>query len=150
MQKSDNLPLMAIQPSWSGRVVYRAMLAACGTDGHGFKPWTFTNACGHICRYVDRKDSAAMLTSTVSRCHTRGESREFIACRWQSMQVTKHASEGSTLALKPRGYVTRSPKQGYQWPHEKDSKILFKKGWRYNEESSRQKATDLATLLILT
>ena len=22
-----------------------------------------------------------------------------------------------TLALKPRGYVTRSPKQGYQWPH---------------------------------
>ena len=22
-----------------------------------------------------------------------------------------------TLALKPRGDVTRSPKQGYQWPH---------------------------------
>ena len=26
-----------------------------------------------------------------------------------------------TLALKPRGDVTRSPKQGYQWPHKKDS-----------------------------
>ena len=35
-------------------------------------------------------------------------------------QATKHASEGSTLALKPRGDITRSPKQGYQWPHEKD------------------------------
>ena len=37
------------------------------------------------------------------------------------MQVTKHASEGSTLVLKPRAGVTRSPKQGYQWPHKKDS-----------------------------
>ena len=34
--------------------------------------------------------------------------------------MTKQASEGSTLALKPRGDITRSPKQGYQWPHEKD------------------------------
>ena len=25
-----------------------------------------------------------------------------------------------TLALKPRGDVTRSPKQGYQWPYKKD------------------------------
>ena len=25
-----------------------------------------------------------------------------------------------TLALKPKGDVTRSPKQGYQWPHKKD------------------------------
>ena len=45
--------------------------------------------------------------------------------RWISgihgTQVTKHTSEGSTLALKPRGDVIRSPKQGYQWPHEKDS-----------------------------
>ena len=34
-------------------------------------------------------------------------------------EVRKHA-KGSTLALKPRADVTRSPKQGYQWPHEKD------------------------------
>ena len=34
---------------------------------------------------------------------------------------TKHACEGSTLTLKPRGDVIRSPKQGYQWPHKKDS-----------------------------
>ena len=35
-----------------------------------------------------------------------------------------------TLALKPRGDITRSPKQGYQWPHKKDScppKFFFKK-----------------------
>ena len=46
------------------------------------------------------------------------------------MQATKQASKGSTLALKPRGDATRSPKQGYQWPHEKDlcpPKIFKKK-----------------------
>ena len=36
------------------------------------------------------------------------------------MQATKHPSEGSTLALKPRGDITRSPKEWYQWSHEKD------------------------------
>ena len=29
-------------------------------------------------------------------------------------------ARGSTLALKPRAEVTRSPKQGYQWPHKTD------------------------------
>ena len=40
--------------------------------------------------------------------------------RWISgihfMQATKYASEGSTLALKPRGDIIRSPKQGYKGP----------------------------------
>ena len=36
------------------------------------------------------------------------------------MQVTKHTSEVSTLALRPKGDFARSPKQGYQWPHKKD------------------------------
>ena len=52
--------------SWSGRVVYSAILAACGTDGHGYEPQTSTNACRHICRYVDQKSSAAMLASVQS------------------------------------------------------------------------------------
>ena len=46
------------------------------------------------------------------------------------MQARKHASKKSSLALKPRADVTRSPKQGYQWPQKKDScptKIFFKK-----------------------
>ena len=47
-----------------------------------------------------------------------------------SVQARKCASEKSTLALKPRADITRSPKQGYQWPHEKDlcpSNIFLKK-----------------------
>ena len=40
--------------------------------------------------------------------------------------MTKHAREGSTLALKPRANVTRNPKQGYQWPHKKGL-MSFKK-----------------------
>ena len=47
-------------------MVYSAMLAACGTDGCGFQTQTSTNACGHICRYVDQKGLAAMLTSIQS------------------------------------------------------------------------------------
>ena len=49
------------------------------------------------------------------KCHTRGESEESVVCRWGSMQVRE-----STLVLKPRADVTRSSKQGYQWPHKKD------------------------------
>ena len=45
-----------------------------------------------------------------------------------STQARKRASEKSTLALKPRTDVTRSPKQGYQWPHEKDLCPQKKKG----------------------
>ena len=40
-------------------------------------------------------------------------------------QVRKHASEKSTLALKPKADFARRPKQGYQWPHEKDLCQLF-------------------------
>ena len=44
-------------------------------------------------------------------------------------QARKHAKKGSSIALKPRADVTRSPKRGYQWPDKKDfcpSKILKK------------------------
>ena len=40
-------------PSQSGQVVYSTIFAACKTDSHGLKSQTSTNACGHICRYVD-------------------------------------------------------------------------------------------------
>ena len=52
-----------------------------------------------------KKGPAAMLISTVSRSRTRGESEESIVHRRGSMQVRE-----STLALKPRADVTRSPK----------------------------------------
>ena len=50
------------EPEWPSGLQRRA----CGTDGCGFKPQTSTNACGHVCRYVDQKGSAAMLTSIQS------------------------------------------------------------------------------------
>ena len=66
----------------------------------------------------------------VSRCHTRTVSSANCC-----VQVMKHANNVSTLNLKLRGVVTRSPKQGYQWPRKKDScppnnfKKLQKKNW---------------------
>ena len=35
-------------------------------------------------------------------------------------QERKHAKKETTLALKLKVDITRSPKQGYQWPHETD------------------------------
>ena len=54
-------------------------------------------------------------TGGKGRCRTRGESEGSVVHRRGSMQARE-----STLALKPRADVTRSPKQGYQWPHETD------------------------------
>ena len=51
-------------------MVYSAVLAVCGTDGHGFEPQTSSNACEHVSRYVDQKGSAAMLTTIQSVCVT--------------------------------------------------------------------------------
>ena len=68
-------------------------------------------------------------------------------------QATKHTSEGSILALKPRGDVARSPKQGYQWPHEKDlcpQKIKNKNDWVRifkNRHESRFQKNDLIYLV---
>ena len=55
----------------------------------------------------------------VSRCHTRGESQGM--CNITCMPPLSSNKAEPTLALKPRGDVTRSPKQGYQWTHKKDS-----------------------------
>ena len=46
------------------------------------------------------------------RCHTRGESQERIS---HTPPQSSNKTE-PTLALKPRGDITRSPKQGYQRP----------------------------------
>ena len=51
----------------------------------------------------------------VGRCHTRAESKGIYHechCLVRIRLIT--------LALKPRGDVTRSPKQWYQWPHKTD------------------------------
>ena len=98
-------------PSRSGRVVYSAVLAARTVVGSSPEP-------------------PPMLTDTSATWIKKARlpcwplySQQVSHQRWISgihcMQVTKHASEGSTLALKPRADITRSPKQEYQWPHEK-------------------------------
>ena len=64
----------------------------------------------------------------VGRCHTKGESQG--ACNLTRMPLLSWNKTEPTLALKPRGDITRSPKQGYQWPNKKDScppKIFKKK-----------------------
>ena len=58
-----------------------------------------------VCRYVDQKGSAAKLTSV----HSAGVAPEVNVRK--SVEARKHASEKSTLALKPRADVTRGPKQ---------------------------------------
>ena len=109
------------------------------SDSRRFKPQTSTNACRHVCKYVDQKGSAAMLTfiqsagvtSEVNLSITQGESMQ----------------KGSTLALKPRADITRSPKQGYQWPHEKDlcpPKIKKKKRKkRWTQSGQRENWVDI-------
>ena len=97
--------LDGFQPSLSGRVVYSTVVAACSTDGCGFgHRQTSTNACEHVCRYMDRKDLAAMLTSIQSAGVT-SEVNLRIA------QTRKHA-RGSTLALKPRADCRQKCKTG--------------------------------------
>ena len=49
----------------------------------------------------------------VSKCSTRGESWGMYIT-FASTKIVNKAEH--TLALKPRGDVTRNPKQGYQWP----------------------------------
>ena len=62
---------------------------------------SLTNAFFYVCTYVDQRLSSHAAHQEVSRCPTRSESEE------------------STLALKPRANITRSPKQGFQCSHKK-------------------------------
>ena len=81
-------------------------LVVCGTDSRGFDPWTSTNACRHVCRCVDQKGLATMLTSIESAGITPEVNLR------NSMQARKHASENSTLALKPRADITTEVQNG--------------------------------------
>ena len=64
----------------------------------------------------------------VGRCRTTDESQG--TCNVTRMPLLSSNKAEPILALKLRGDVTRSPKQGYQWPHKKDSclpKFILKK-----------------------
>ena len=61
--------------------------------------------------YVEENNLAAMLATKKSAGESRGTWHVCLHQVWIRLP---------TLALKPRGDITRTPKQGYQWPHKKD------------------------------
>ena len=94
----------------SGRVVYSAVPVQA-------RSWVWAlnlHQCLQTCLWVHglKRLSCHADLYTVSRCCNRGESEDHTS--------EKACKKGSTLALKPRADVTRSPKQGYRWPHEKE------------------------------
>ena len=80
--------------------------------------------------------------------HVRSRGRQVSHRRWiwwiHCAQASKHASEGSTLALKPRAEVTRSPKKGHQWPHIKGSRPTK----IYKKKQQRQPRINIVTLFV--
>ena len=85
-------------------MVYSAVLTARMVMGAGLLSTQVHN----------QKSSAAMLTYNQSL----GVAPE-VNLR-NSTQARKHANKKSILSLKPTANVTRSKKQGYQWPYKKD------------------------------
>ena len=87
----------------------------------------------------------------VGRCCTRGESQG--TCNVTHTPPLSSNKAELTLALKPRGDVTRSLKQGYQWPHKKDSSPpkIFKKNKKIGRYLTGNKCyIHIYSLLVLT
>ena len=104
-----------IVPSRAGMV---SRASACwlhagsgGMIGPGFEP--------HQCLLAGMWKRMAQLPCLLLRAqqvlHQRWISRECV-----TVCLCQACIRLSTLVLKPRGDITRSPKQGYQWPHKKD------------------------------
>ena len=75
----------------------------------------------HLQVYGSKRLSCHADLYAVSRCHTRGKSED---------HTSEKTCKGSTLALKPRADVTRSPKTRVSVTHKKDlcsPKIILKK-----------------------
>ena len=99
------------EPEWLSGI----QRCARSTDGHGCEPQPEPpplQVCG---------SKRLSCHADLSKCHTRCESEDHMS--------KKACKKGSTLAMKPSTDITRRPKQGYQWPHEKDlcPPIIFKK-----------------------
>ena len=65
----------------------------------------------HLCNSMWGQDWLHAGCQEVSKCSTRGESWGMYITFASAMRIRQ-----PTLALKPRGDITRNPKQGYQWP----------------------------------
>ena len=66
----------------------------------------------HLCNSMWGQDRLRTSCQEVGKCSTRGGSRGILL--HSPLQKVNKAEP--TLALNPRGDITRNPKQGYQWP----------------------------------
>ena len=73
-------------------------------------------AKSHLCTCMWGSDRLRAGRQEVGKCSTRGESWGMYIT-FASAKIANKAEP--TLALKPRGDVTRNPKQGYQWPQKR-------------------------------
>ena len=68
----------------------------------------------HLCNSMWGQDWLCASRQEVGKCSTRGVSQGTYITFASTMRIRQ-----STLALKPRGDVTRNPKQGYLWPQKR-------------------------------
>ena len=76
------------------------------------------------------KPHRSLLAGTWKRMAQPAEGSAGVAPEVNLMERVTHmlppsVNKAAPLALKPREDVTRSPKQGVQWPHKKDLCICF-------------------------
>ena len=77
----------------------------------------------HLCNSTWGQDRLCAGCKEAGKCSTRGGSWGMYITFASAMWIRQ-----PTLALKPRGHVTRNPKQGYQWPQKwHESAKNFKK-----------------------
>ena len=81
-------------------------LAHIYSESYEFESWQ-----PHLCNNMWGQDRLCAGCQEVSKCSNRGGSWGMYITFASAMQIRQ-----PTLALKPRGDVTRNPKQGYQWP----------------------------------
>ena len=115
------------KPNRSGRVVYSAVLL-----WHG-RSWVWAPNL-HQCLWrhlqvCDQKGSSAMLTFIqMAGVAPEVNAEESVVHRWGSMQVRE-----STLALKPKACITRSPNRGTSGPTKRT--CVLQKFWKRKKKS---------------
>ena len=122
---NDKYQRNKITPNWDSSVG-RASALSHTVSGGMIAPGFESHQC--LAGMWKRRLGCHADCQEVSRCHTRGESQGM--CNVTHTPPLSLNKAEPTLALKPRGDITRSPKQGYQWPYKKDScppKILKKR-----------------------
>ena len=80
-------------------------------------------------RYVEENGLATILATKRSA----GVTPEVNLCEPSHVCLCQVQIRLLTLALKPRGDTTRSPKQWYQWPHKK--RTFLRRYWSFEEKT---------------